>query len=73
LQVIGGYSCEEIADALRISSGAVMIRLFRAQPGAYLVVDGQYDLVRVLIMPNEDVEGTVNVVWCCPVRVAAWQ
>jgi RNA polymerase sigma-70 factor (ECF subfamily) len=31
LQVLGGFSCEEIADMLEISSSAVMTRLFRAR------------------------------------------
>jgi RNA polymerase sigma-70 factor (ECF subfamily) len=31
LQVIGGYSTEEIADQLGIKAGAVMTRLFRAR------------------------------------------
>jgi len=31
LQVLGGFSCEEIADIMNISSSAVMTRLFRAR------------------------------------------
>jgi len=31
LQVLGGFSCEEIAKVLEISSSAVMTRLFRAR------------------------------------------
>jgi len=31
LQVIGGYSCDEIATELGIKPGAVMTRLFRAR------------------------------------------
>jgi RNA polymerase sigma-70 factor (ECF subfamily) len=31
LQVIGGFSCDEIADQLNISSSAVMTQLFRAR------------------------------------------
>jgi len=31
LQIIGGFSCEEIADQLGIRPGAVMTRLFRAR------------------------------------------
>ncbi|MFQ5544709.1 MAG: sigma-70 family RNA polymerase sigma factor [Acidiferrobacterales bacterium] len=31
LQVLGGYSCEEIAELLGLSPGAVMSRLFRAR------------------------------------------
>lgn len=31
LQVLGGFSCEEIADTLGISASAVMTRLFRAR------------------------------------------
>lgn len=31
LQVLGGYTCEEIAEFMGISTGAVMTRLFRAR------------------------------------------
>ena len=31
MQVLGGFSCEEIANELRISSAAVMTQLFRAR------------------------------------------
>ncbi len=31
LQVLGGYSCEEIAQMMDLSTGAVMTRLFRAR------------------------------------------
>ena len=31
LQVVGGYSCHEIAELLDISTGAVFTRLFRAR------------------------------------------
>jgi RNA polymerase sigma-70 factor (ECF subfamily) len=31
LQVLGGFSCDEIADTLGISASAVMTRLFRAR------------------------------------------
>lgn len=31
LQVIGGYSCQEIADMLDLTHGAVMTRVFRAR------------------------------------------
>ena len=31
LQVIGGYSCDEIAEIMQIKSGAVMTRVFRAR------------------------------------------
>ena len=31
MQVLGGYSCEEIAQELDISASAVMTRLFRAR------------------------------------------
>ena len=31
MQVLGGFSCEEIAEALGISSSAVMTRLFRSR------------------------------------------
>lgn len=31
LQIIGGYSCDEIADMLSIKPGAVMTRVFRAR------------------------------------------
>ena len=31
LQVVGGYSCQEIADIMGLSAGAVMTRVFRAR------------------------------------------
>jgi RNA polymerase sigma-70 factor (ECF subfamily) len=31
LQVIGGFSCEEIGEMLSLSRGAVMTRVFRAK------------------------------------------
>ena len=31
MQVLGGYSCDEIGEMLNIKSGAVMTRLFRAR------------------------------------------
>ncbi|MGZ5117962.1 MAG: sigma factor-like helix-turn-helix DNA-binding protein, partial [Burkholderiales bacterium] len=31
LQVLGGFSCEEIAEVMHLSSGAVMTRLSRAR------------------------------------------
>jgi len=31
MQVLGGYSCDEIAETLDISPSAVMTRLFRAR------------------------------------------
>ena len=31
MQVLGGFSCDEIAEILELSSGAVMTRLFRAR------------------------------------------
>lgn len=31
LQVLGGYSCDEIADIMELTSAAVMTRLFRAK------------------------------------------
>ena len=40
LQNLGGYSCEEIAQFLGLSSGAVMTRLFRARRKLRAVLDG---------------------------------
>jgi len=40
LQNLGGYSCEEIAQLLGLSSGAVMTRLFRARQKLRAVLDG---------------------------------
>ena len=31
MQVLGGYTCDEIGEMLNIKSGAVMTRLFRAR------------------------------------------
>ncbi len=41
LQVIGGYSCEEIGRMLGISEGAVMTRLCRARQRLRLALEGQ--------------------------------
>jgi len=39
LQVIGGFSCEEIADILEISRSAVMTQLFRARQKLKSAID----------------------------------
>lgn len=43
LQVLEGFSCEEIADHLGISSNAVMTRLFRARQKLRELVEGKKD------------------------------
>lgn len=43
LQVIGGFSCEEIAEQLGISSGAVMTQLFRARAKLKALLDPAAD------------------------------
>lgn len=40
LQVIGGYSCQEIADQLELSPGAVMTRVFRARKQLLAILEG---------------------------------
>lgn len=40
LQVIGGYSCDEIGNMLGISRGAVMTRIFRAKQKLRAVLEG---------------------------------
>lgn len=40
LQVIGGYSCEEIAETLEISKSAVMTQLYRARQKLKAKLDG---------------------------------
>ena len=48
LQILGGFSCEEIADMLEVSSGAVMTRLFRARKQLReLLTDDESDSRRV--------------------------
>lgn len=39
LQVLGGYSCKEIAEILGIKSGAVMTRVFRARKKLRAILD----------------------------------
>lgn len=47
LQVLAGYSCDEIAELMNIKSGAVMTRLFRArQKLRQLLVDDETLTVR---------------------------
>jgi len=46
LQVIGGYSCDEIAEQLELSSGAVMTRLFRARQKLREVLTGDNQIDR---------------------------
>lgn len=40
LQVLGGYSCDEIAGLLNLSTGAVMTRLFRARQKLRTLLEG---------------------------------
>ena len=40
MQVLGGFSCEEIAETLGISSSAVMTRLFRSRKQMREILDG---------------------------------
>ena len=40
LQVLGGYSCDEIAELLGLSRGAVMTRLFRARRKLRVILGG---------------------------------
>ncbi|MBT8124961.1 MAG: hypothetical protein KJO81_09070, partial [Gammaproteobacteria bacterium] len=56
LQVLGGYSCDEIGEILDIKSGAVMTRLFRARKklraileddGSEIDIDGQDNIVEI--------------------------
>lgn len=46
MQVLGGMSCREIAEALEINSGAVMTRLFRAR-----------QKLKVLLEPDSETQG----------------
>ncbi len=39
LQVLGGYSCEEIGEIMDIKPGAVMIRVFRARKKLRLILE----------------------------------
>ncbi|MFQ5935657.1 MAG: sigma-70 family RNA polymerase sigma factor [Acidiferrobacterales bacterium] len=43
LQVLGGYRCDEIAEILGLSPGAVMTRLFRARQKLRAVLEGSED------------------------------
>jgi RNA polymerase sigma-70 factor, ECF subfamily len=43
LQVLGGYSCEEIANFLGLSKGAVMTRLFRARQKLRSTLESESD------------------------------
>ena len=40
LQVLGGYTCEEIGEIMGIKSGAVMTRVFRARKKLRAILDG---------------------------------
>ncbi len=42
LQVLAGYSCDEISESLEISTGAVMTRLFRARQQLRESITGDY-------------------------------
>lgn len=44
LQVIGGYSCDEIAEIMQIKSGAVMTRVFRARQKLRKLLEEDGDL-----------------------------
>lgn len=48
LQVLGGYSCEEIADLLDIKPGAVMTRVFRARQKLRLALSDQDQSAKVI-------------------------
>lgn len=50
LQVLGGYTCEEIGDILGIKSGAVMTRVFRARKKlrAVLEDDGDSEIEQII-------------------------
>lgn len=41
MQIIGGYSCDEIAAAMNLQPGAVMTRLSRARQKLLRVLDGE--------------------------------
>lgn len=43
LQVLGGYTCEEIANLLGLSKGAVMTRLFRARQKLRAALENEQD------------------------------
>jgi RNA polymerase sigma-70 factor (ECF subfamily) len=43
LQVLGGYTCEEIANFLGLSKGAVMTRLFRARQKLRSALESEND------------------------------
>lgn len=43
LHVLGGYRCDEIAEILGLSPGAVMTRLFRARQKLRAVLEGHED------------------------------
>lgn len=56
LQVLGGYTCDEIGEMLDIKSGAVMTRLFRARKklralleddGSDIDIDGQDNITEI--------------------------
>lgn len=53
LQVLGGYSCDEIAELLGLSRGAVMTRLFRARQKLRAVVGENKDIV---VGEDEDIK-----------------
>ena len=40
LQVLGGHSCQEIADMLGLTAGAVMTRVFRARRQLLAILEG---------------------------------
>lgn len=46
MQIIGGYSCNEIAAAMNLQPGAVMTRLSRARQKLLRLLDGDREAVR---------------------------
>ncbi|MFL6621085.1 MAG: sigma-70 family RNA polymerase sigma factor [Sulfurifustis sp.] len=46
MQIIGGYSCNEIAAAMNLQPGAVMTRLSRARQKLLRLLDGGHEAVR---------------------------
>lgn len=51
LQVIGGYSCTEIAEILNIKPGAVMTRTFRARQKLRLILGDEH--IELQLVRNE--------------------
>ena len=51
MQVLGGFSCEEIANELNISNAAVMTQLFRARQKLKAVLTGSKDEAELYELP----------------------